>query len=195
MRGTFLLLFQAFAKRRPFLCSFRLHWMQTFLSMFISGVCLSVSAMYGAIDKRRPKQAKPMTKNTDERTMRLAKRNALISALFYELTAREGCSFMQAYVFLEGIFGLNDCQIRRILRQKSKVVLSTDDLTKLAVILHRLSNKKESEKAYGISRSFERSEKSIRCSRSLSFRRKAKKKKEAKKKNLKCTKGCYVLRV
>jgi len=80
-----------------------------------------------------------MTKNTDERTMRLAKRNALIFAIFYELTTREGYSFMQAYLFLEGIFGLNDCQIRRILRLKSKVVLSTDDLTKLAVILHRLS--------------------------------------------------------
>ena len=80
------------------------------------------------------------TKDRDERALRLAKRNALISALFFELTTHEGFSFMQAYLFLEGIFGLNDCQQRRILRQKSKVVLSTDDLAKLAVLLHRISN-------------------------------------------------------
>ena len=81
------------------------------------------------------------TRDKQERAMRLAKRNALISQLFFELTAHEGFSFMQAYLFLEGIFGLNDCQLRRILRQKSKVVLSTDNLAKLAVILHRISEK------------------------------------------------------
>ena len=82
------------------------------------------------------------TKDHQERTMRLAKRNSLISALFFELTTHEDFSFMQAYDFLEGIFGLNDCQIRRILHQKSKVVLSTADLTKLAVLLQRLSKKR-----------------------------------------------------
>ena len=82
-------------------------------------------------------------KTTDsiDRAQRLAKRNALIAALFFELTTHEGYAFMQAYVFLESIFGLNDCQIRRILRHKSKVVLSTDDLSKLAVILQRISDK------------------------------------------------------
>ena len=79
------------------------------------------------------------TKDSAERAQRLAKRNALISIRFFELTIHEGFSFMQAYLFLEEIFGLNDCQFRRILRQKSKVVLSTDKLAKLAVILQRIS--------------------------------------------------------
>ena len=79
------------------------------------------------------------TKDKQERAIRLAKRNALISVLFFELTAHDGFSFMQAYLFLEGIFGLNDCQFRRILRQNSKMVLSTDDLRKLAVLLQRIS--------------------------------------------------------
>ena len=67
--------------------------------------------------------------------MRLAQRNALITALFYELTTREGESFMQAYVFLETIFGIDGRQIRKILCQKSKVELSTANVTKFAVLL------------------------------------------------------------
>ena len=74
--------------------------------------------------------------------MRLAKRNALISGLFYELTTHEGCSFGQAYIFLGRIFGINDRQIRKILLEKQKVALSADDLTKLAVLLHRISERK-----------------------------------------------------
>lgn len=75
------------------------------------------------------------TKDSTARTMRLAKRNALISALFYELTNHEGFSFMQAYMFLEGFFGIDERQIRKILRQKSKVELSADNVTKFAVLL------------------------------------------------------------
>ena len=75
------------------------------------------------------------TKDSTARTMRLAKCNALISALFYELTSQENYCFMEAYTFLGQFFGLNDCQIRRILRQKSKVVLSTANVTKFAVLL------------------------------------------------------------
>ena len=80
-----------------------------------------------------------MEKDKQDRAQRLVRRNKLIQTIFFELTNHDGFSFMQAYLFLEGIFGLNDCQIRRILRPKTKVVLSTDDLTKLAVILHRIS--------------------------------------------------------
>ena len=79
------------------------------------------------------------TKDSSARAMRLAQRNALITALFYELTTREGESFMQAYVFLETIFGIDGRQIRKILCQKSKVELSSDSLMKLAVILQRIS--------------------------------------------------------
>ena len=85
-----------------------------------------------------------MKKDTIDRAWRLAKRNALISAIFYELTNKEGFGFMQAYLFLEDIFGIDERQIRKILRQNSKVELSSADLTKLAVILQRIS--KESDK-------------------------------------------------
>ena len=80
-----------------------------------------------------------MTKYMDDRAMRLAKRNTLIQAIFHELTNNEDSSFTDAYVFLGRIFGINDRQIRKILLLKTKVALSADDLTKLAVILHRIS--------------------------------------------------------
>ena len=90
------------------------------------------------------------TKDSTARTMRLAKRNALISALFYELTNHEGFSFMQAYMFLEGFFGIDERQIRKILRQKSKVELSSTNVTKFAVLLSsettRLKRKVRSER-------------------------------------------------
>ena len=80
-----------------------------------------------------------MTKYMDDRAMRLTKRNTLIQAIFHELTNNEASSFTDAYVFLGRIFGINDRQIRKILLLKTKVALSADDLTKLAVILHRIS--------------------------------------------------------
>lgn len=80
------------------------------------------------------------TKDTTDRDRRLAGRNALIQAIFAELTTHDGLSFMQAYVFLGTIFGINDRQIRKILLQKTKVALSADDLTKLVVILQRISS-------------------------------------------------------
>ena len=80
-------------------------------------------------------------KNKDfiDRAQRLDKRNALIKIIFEELTIHEGYSFGHAYIFLGNIFGINDRQIRKILLQKQKVALSADDVTKLAVILHRIS--------------------------------------------------------
>ena len=84
-----------------------------------------------------------MAKDTIDRALRLAKRNALISAIFYELTNHEGFGFMQAYLFLEDIFGIDERQIRKIVRQNVKVELSSANLTKLAVILQRIL--KESE--------------------------------------------------
>ena len=40
------------------------------------------------------------TRDTTDRDRRLAGRNALIQAIFAELTTHDGLSFMQAYVFL-----------------------------------------------------------------------------------------------
>jgi hypothetical protein len=82
-----------------------------------------------------------MKKDATNRALRLTKRNALISTVFYELTNQEGFGFMQAYVFLEEIFGIDERQIRKIIRQNAKVELSSDNLAKLAVILQRISIK------------------------------------------------------
>jgi len=82
-----------------------------------------------------------MKKDATNRALRLTKRNALISTIFYELTNQEGFGFMQAYVFLEEIFGIDERQIRKIIRQNAKVELSSDNLAKLAVILQRISKK------------------------------------------------------
>ena len=82
-----------------------------------------------------------MKQDATNRALRLTKRNALISTIFYELTNQEGFGFMQAYVFLEEIFGIDERQIRKIIRQNAKVELSSDNLTKLAVILQRISIK------------------------------------------------------
>ena len=78
--------------------------------------------------------------NKEDRAQRLAQRNSLIQALFFELTNREGYSFSQTYIFLGKFFGINDRQIRKILLQKTKVALSADDLMKLAVLLQRISS-------------------------------------------------------
>ena len=61
-----------------------------------------------------------MKKDATNRALRLTKRNALISTVFYELTNQEGFGFMQAYVFLEEIFGIDERQIRKIIRQIAK---------------------------------------------------------------------------
>ena len=73
------------------------------------------------------------------RAQRLDYRNALIRALFFHLTANEKHSFWDAYVFLEKIFGIDERQIRKIVRSPQKVELSSDDLTKFAVTLRKIS--------------------------------------------------------
>ena len=60
-------------------------------------------------------------------------------ALFFHLTANEKHSFWDAYVFVEKIFGIDERQIRKILLLKPKVELSSDDLTKFAVTLQKIS--------------------------------------------------------
>lgn len=87
-----------------------------------------------------------MKKDATDRALRLTKRNALISNIFYELTNNEGFGFMQAYVFLEEIFGIDERQIRKIIRQNAKVELSSDNLTKLAVLLQRILKKQKKKK-------------------------------------------------
>ena len=64
-----------------------------------------------------------MKKDATDRALRLTKRNALISNIFYELTNNEGFGFMQAYVFLEEISIRTPVSVRyriisRVLKQQ-----------------------------------------------------------------------------
>ncbi len=82
------------------------------------------------------------TKDTTDRTQRLARRNSLIRMIFHELIIQEKYSYGASYIFLGRFFGLNDRQIRKILLQKDEVALSADDLSKFSVILQRFSEEK-----------------------------------------------------
>lgn len=80
------------------------------------------------------------TKNQEDRALRLAKRDALIRVLFKELCKDPNVAIMEHYIFLESIFGLSDRQIRTIIsRPNAFLEVVSDDLTKLAVLLHRIS--------------------------------------------------------
>ena len=50
-------------------------------------------------------------KNYQDRAMRLAHRNGLIQALFFELITHDGLSFTESYVFLETFFGIDERQM------------------------------------------------------------------------------------
>ena len=56
------------------------------------------------------------TNDTDERALRLAKRNALIKQIFTELTIRENMSFMEAYEAVGYVFYLSADHVQKILR-------------------------------------------------------------------------------
>ncbi len=73
------------------------------------------------------------------RAQRLDYRNALVEALFLHLTVDEKYSFLDVYVFLEKIFGIDERQIRKIVRSPQKVELSSENLSKFAVILQKIT--------------------------------------------------------
>ena len=60
------------------------------------------------------------TNDTDERALRLAKRNALIKQIFTELTIRENMSFMEAYEAVGYVFYLSADHVQKILRTINK---------------------------------------------------------------------------
>ena len=79
------------------------------------------------------------TKDKQDEAQRHAQRDALIHSVFIELVYREGYSVMDAYIFLGRIWGLGERKLQQIVGQPNKYALSADDLTKLAVLLHRIS--------------------------------------------------------
>ena len=80
-----------------------------------------------------------MTKDKQDELQRHARRDAIIRAVFQQLVYQENYSFESAYIFIGDIWGLGKTKLTQIVNVKSECSLSEYDLTKLAVILHRLS--------------------------------------------------------
>ena len=76
-----------------------------------------------------------------DRAARLAKRDAIINAMFNEMLIDDK-PFMTRYQLLGDFWGLGDCQLSRIINHpKSLFVLSTNDVSYFAVLLQRISEK------------------------------------------------------
>ncbi len=79
------------------------------------------------------------TKDKQDEQQRHARRDAIIRAVFHQLVYVENCSFEHAYIFIGDIWGLGRSKIAQIVKAKDECPLSGYDLTKLAVLLQRIS--------------------------------------------------------
>lgn len=87
-----------------------------------------------------PKTSQSMkTKDKQDEAQRHARRDAIIRAVFHQLVYHENYSFECAYIFIGNIWGLGRSKIAQIVSAKDECPLSGYDLSKLAVILHRIS--------------------------------------------------------
>ena len=80
------------------------------------------------------------TKDKQDEAQRHAQRNYLIYEVRNQLVSNFGYSYTEADIFIGRIWGLGERIIREIAGTKSFSAVSADDLTKLAVILQRISN-------------------------------------------------------
>jgi len=80
-----------------------------------------------------------MPKDTQDEAQRHARRDAIIRAVFQQLVYHENYSFESAYIFIGEIWGLGKTKLIKIVNATDECSLSEYNLTKLAVILHRIS--------------------------------------------------------
>ena len=78
-------------------------------------------------------------KDKQDEAQRHAQRNYLIKEVRNQLVSNLGDSYTDADIFIGRIWGLGERKIRDIVSSKSFSAVSADDLTKLAVILQRIS--------------------------------------------------------
>ena len=80
-----------------------------------------------------------MNKDRFDRAARLAKRDAILKAMFVEMR-QDNLPFMDCYQLLGDFFGLSDRQIRTLLNpRKSFLEVVSTDVSYFAVILQRIS--------------------------------------------------------
>ena len=80
-----------------------------------------------------------MIKDRQDETQRHAQRNYVIKEVRNQLVTNFGYSYTEADIFIGRIWGLGERKIREIAIAESFSAVSADDLTKLAVILQRIS--------------------------------------------------------
>ena len=78
-------------------------------------------------------------KDKQDEAQRHAQRNYLIKEVRNQLVSNFGYSYTDADIFIGRIWGLGERKIREIASSKSFSAVSADDLTKLVVILQRIS--------------------------------------------------------
>ena len=81
------------------------------------------------------------TKDKEDEAQRHQHRNYLIKEVRYRLVSYFGYSYTDADIFIGMIWGLGERKIREIAGTKSFSAVSADDLRKLIVLLHRISEK------------------------------------------------------
>ena len=79
-------------------------------------------------------------KDKQDEAQRHEQRNYLIKEVRNQLVSFFGDSYTDADIFIGRIWGLGERTIREIAGTKSFSAVSADDLAKLVVILHRISN-------------------------------------------------------
>lgn len=78
-------------------------------------------------------------KNREDEQQRHAQRNYVVKEVRNQLVFYFNYSYTEADIFIGRIWGLGERKIREIVRSESFSAVSADDLTKLAVLLHRIS--------------------------------------------------------
>ncbi len=78
-------------------------------------------------------------KDKQDEQQRHAQRNYVIREVRNQLVSYFEYSYTDADIFIGEIWGLGERKIREIVRTDAFSAVSADDLTKLAVILHRIS--------------------------------------------------------
>ena len=83
------------------------------------------------------------TKDKQDEAQRHAQRNYVVKEVRNQLVSYLGYSYTNADIFIGKIWGLGERKIREIVRSESFLAVSADDLSKLAVILQRISKERE----------------------------------------------------
>lgn len=81
------------------------------------------------------------TKDKQDEAQRHKQRNYLIKEVRNQFVTVFDCSYTDADIFIGRIWGLGERKIREIAGTKSFSAVSADDISKLIVILQRISDK------------------------------------------------------